>query len=160
MPGNPAVGRACPYVSGSTIRGWRTLCETGSRGRGRLGGLAANQRFSPGRARLKRHPRFTPYSGNQLPPHRHARTSFRMCLSQTPHGHLLTVISDIFSSEIVFNRCNKKSYLTQPIFCSGQTRSITRPTTCSWATQPTAVLRLSEEVARWSPITKILPSGT
>lgn len=42
----------------------------------------------------------------------------------------------------------------------GQTRRSSRPTTMSSPMQPTAVLRLSMLVARWSPMRKHLPSGT
>ena len=43
---------------------------------------------------------------------------------------------------------------------NGQTRNTILPTSCSSATQPTDVERESTDVARWSPSTKIRPSGT
>ena len=80
---------------------------------------------------------------------------FRLGTICLPHGFLTSLVrlQSLFSLRVL-------SHLMTSIRFNGQTRSTTRPTTCSWATQPTAVLRLSEEVARWSPITKILPSGT
>lgn len=51
-------------------------------------------------------------------------------------------------------------HLMKLMLFSGQIRRTTRPTTCSWDTHPTAVFRLSEEVALWSPMTNIFPSGT
>ena len=47
-----------------------------------------------------------------------------------------------------------------PICFKGQTRMNRRPTTMSFATQPTAVLRESMLVERWSPIRKHRFSGT
>ena len=52
------------------------------------------------------------------------------------------------------------NYLILPAFFNGHTRNTIRPTNCSSATQPTAVLRLSIEVDLWSPMTKYFPSGT
>ena len=57
-----------------------------------------------------------------------------------------------------FSPCLLQS--TGPNLVMGQTRKTMRPTICSSATQPMAVVRLSTEVARWSPMTNQRSSGT
>ena len=49
---------------------------------------------------------------------------------------------------------------TMPKPSKGQTRNRSLPTTCSSPTQPRAVFRESSDTLRWSPMTKILDSGT
>lgn len=51
-------------------------------------------------------------------------------------------------------------YVMGPKLVSGHARMSSLPTTMSSLTHPSAELRLSKLVERWSPITKIFPSGT
>ena len=77
------------------------------------------------------------------------------------HGvpaHLLIYLFVQITRHVPF--CVHIRHSRAPAVFRGQTRKTILPTICSFAIQPTAVLRESTDVARWSPITKIRFSGT